>query len=40
MFDIDDGDEESWNEVKKHYSIVIYHLHSAASTLQPVVPEI
>jgi len=39
MFDIDDDDEQSWDEVREQYSIVIFHILSAASTLQPAVPE-
>jgi len=39
MFDIEDDDEERWHEVKRQYSIVVFHVLSAASSLKPVVPK-
>ena len=40
LFNIDaDPDQEGrWNEVKRQYSIVIFHILSAAATLGPTVP--
>ena len=41
LFDIDSAPDQdaAWNEVKKQYSIVIFHVLSAANYLRPFVPE-
>ena len=41
LYDIDSApdQEAAWNEVKKQYSIVIFHVLSAANYLRPFIPD-